>query len=94
MVFKATINKEKAILLKKLGWDYNDISEELGCSRVWCSLNLKGVKKDRDMMRRAMLSVEYVELDDEEYTSDLQSNAVEIKYILEKRENSDWIGND
>lgn len=61
MVFKATINKEKAILLKKLGWDYNDISEELGCSRVWCSLNLKGIKKDRDMMRRAMLSVEHVE---------------------------------
>lgn len=61
MVFKATVNKERAILLKKLGWDYNDISEELGCSRVWCSLNLKEIKKDRDLMRRAMLSVEYTE---------------------------------
>lgn len=112
MVFKSTVNKEKAILLKKLGWDYNDISEELGCSRVWCSLNLKEVKKDKDLMRRAMLGVEYVEtyrgsdrftldiedelgdFDDEEYTSDLQSTKSEIKYILEKRENSDWIGND
>ena len=60
MVFKATVNKEKAILLKRLGWDYNDISEELGCSRVWCSLNLKEIKKDKDLMRRAMLEVEYI----------------------------------
>ena len=94
MVFKATVNKEKAILLKRLGWDYNDISEELGCSRVWCSLNLKEIKKDKDLMRRAMLGVDLTEADDEEYTSDLQSTKSEIKYILEKRENSDWIGND
>lgn len=94
MVFKATVNKEKAILLKKLGWDYNDISEELGCSRVWCSLNLKEIKKDKELMRKAMLCVEYLDSDEEEYTSDLQSTDLEIKYILEKRENSDWIGND
>lgn len=53
MTFIARVNKEKAILLRKLGWGYEDIAEELDCTRDWCCKNLKGVERDIELMKKA-----------------------------------------
>ena len=38
------VDKEKAIVLRKQGLTYKEISETLGCSEVWCKVNLKSVQ--------------------------------------------------
>ena len=46
---KKTVNKEKAIELRKEGKTYPEIAEQLGCSVIWCSKNLKGIMITKDM---------------------------------------------
>lgn len=38
------VDKEKAVALRKQGLTYKEISETLGCSEVWCKVNLKSVQ--------------------------------------------------
>lgn len=40
------VNKEKAKELRLQGCTYKEIAEELGCSIVWCKVNLKDVQKN------------------------------------------------
>ena len=53
MTFEKRVNKEKAIVLRQLGWKYDQIAKELDCSKEWCCANLKGVEPDLEMMRGA-----------------------------------------
>lgn len=50
---RTPVNKEKAVELKQLGWSYEDIAHEIGCSVPWCAKYLKEIKKDRNKMRQA-----------------------------------------
>jgi len=52
-MFKVKYDKDKAIFLRKIGWEYSDIAEFLQCSESWCKLNLKGVEKDKELMHKA-----------------------------------------
>ena len=59
---RALVNKRKAIELKQLGWSYEDIAHEIGCSVPWCAKYLKGIKKDVDKMRQAYEEYKKAEL--------------------------------
>ena len=53
MTFERKVDREKAATLRKLGWKYQDIADELGCSKEWCCANLKNINPDLAMMREA-----------------------------------------
>lgn len=57
MTFTTKVNKEKAIFLKKMGWDYQTIAEFLDCSYQWCAINLSSVKRDRGLMKTTMFAM-------------------------------------
>lgn len=59
---RTSVNKRKAIELKQLGWSYEDIAKEIGCSVPWCAKYLKGIKKDVDKMRQAYEEYKKAEL--------------------------------
>ena len=44
------VDKKRAVELREDGLTYEKIAEELGCSTVWCKVNLKGVKQ-RDIQQ-------------------------------------------
>ena len=50
MPFVRTIDREKAVFLRKLGIPLIDIANILDCSPAWCYKNLSSVKIDRKLV--------------------------------------------
>ena len=68
MTFEVKVDKQKAIFLKKMGWDYQTISEFLGCSYAWCALNLRDVQRDRKLMKQTMFALmPFINMDNFDY---------------------------
>lgn len=49
-----TVNRERAVLLRRLGWSYKQISKYIGCSEAWCAVHLNGVKPDDELMQEVL----------------------------------------
>jgi len=47
-----TVNRERAVLLRKLGWSYKQISKYIGCSEAWCAVHLSNIKPDDELMQK------------------------------------------
>ena len=86
MTFIARVDKQKAILLRKLGWGYEDIAKELDCTRDWCCKNLKGVERDIELMRKAYEFVK--DSDDPQYIFPFCCKEDDMNFILKSRDNT------
>ena len=53
---KSRINKQKGVLLKKLGWTNKQIAKSLDCSEIWCATNLSGIKPDYKLRHQAYVA--------------------------------------
>lgn len=54
------VDKNKAVELRNLGHNYQEISDKVGCSVDWCKRNLKGVTKGASLKEVIKLHEVYV----------------------------------
>ena len=57
MPFTRTVDREKAIFLRKLGIPLTDIAAIMQCSPAWCYKNLQKIEKDNELINNLFSSL-------------------------------------
>lgn len=83
--------KEQAIELRKQGRTYQQISDQLGVSVDWCKRQLKGVKKEKDLITEACLDELILKATRPEGVTVYEANAIIFKHHKDNQLSKDQI---
>lgn len=83
--------KQRAVELRKKGLTYQQIVDELGVTLDWCKKNMKGVKKDSQLVTEACLQELVAEATRPEGITVYEANAIIFKHHKDRQLNKDQI---